>query len=253
MAGPIIAVALVIGVAVGLLVFGGGGEALATPLPPTATVGDQTVDVTWSEVDGASEYVLRQGDSVIYVGSDPKYSLPVPLPGTYAYSVSARSGDRDESPYSPASGEVIVSQRWHGLEQIAATFPEIVGANPLSNDNFGQEACFGGIGTVDTEIPKTGSILCHDKGGTSTVRIRQYPSKEVRDDYLASLDLKTTSVTTDQGSSGLLYQSPAPSSDWTGTAILAFDDGDKEVYDVSVAMDNGKDADAEALISRLPL
>lgn len=252
MAAPVIAIALVIGVVVGLLVFGGSGDALATPQQPTATVGDTSVDVSWPEVDGASEYLLRQGDSVIYVGSEPKFSMPVPLPGTYTYSVSARSGDRDESPYSPASGEVTVAQRWHGLEQIATTFPEIVGASPLSSDNFGQEACFGGIGTVDTDIPKTGSILCRDAGDTYTIRIRQYPSKQVRDDYLASLDLETTSVTTDNGG-GLLYQSPSPSSDWAGTAILAFDDSDKEVFDVSVAMENGKDADAEALIERLPL
>lgn len=253
MAAPIIVFALVIGVVIGLLAFSGSGGALATPQQPTATVGDRTVDVTWPEVDDASEYILRQGDSVVYVGSEPKYSQPIPLPGTYKYSVSARSGDRDESPYSPASGEVTVAQRWHGLEQIATTFPEIVGASPLSSDNFGKEACFGGIGTVDTEIPKTGSILCRDKDRTYTVRIRRYPSKQVRDDYLADLDLKSTSVTTDRGATGLLYQGSRPASDWAGTAILAFDESDREVFDLSVAMENGKDADAEALLDRLPL
>lgn len=253
MAAPIIAIALVIGVVIGLLAFGGSGDALATPQQPTATVGDRTVDIAWPEVDDASEYLLRQGDSVVYVGSEPKYSQPTPLPGTYTYSVSARSGDRGESPYSPASGEVTVAQRWHGLEQIAATFPEIVGASPLSSDNFGKEACYGGIGNVDAEIPKTGSILCRGEDRAYTVRIRQYPSKKIRDDYLADLDLKSTSVTTDQGASGLLYQSSRPTSDWAGTAILAFEDSEREVFDLSVAMESGKNADAEALLDRLPL
>ncbi|MCZ4553186.1 serine/threonine-protein kinase [Gordonia rubripertincta] len=253
MAGPIIVLALVVGVVAGLLLSGGAGSALATPAPPTATVADASVDITWPEVDGASEYVLRQGESIIYVGSEPKFSQPMPLPGTYTYSVSARSGDRDESPYSEAGGEVNVAQRWHGLEQIAATFPEIVGPSPLSSDNYGREACFGGTGTVDAEIPKSGSVLCRDSGGDFTIRIRQYPSRQVRDDYLASLGLKTSSETTGQGASGVLYQSPSPTSDWAGTAILAFDDSDREVYDVSVAMENGKDADAKAQLDRLPL
>ena len=85
------------------------------------------------------------------------------------------------------------------------------------------------------------------------MRFREFPSKQARDDYLNSLGLKTTQVTTDQGATGLLYQGEGPNSEWAGTLIFAFDDPDLETYDVAVSMDNGKDADAAAVIDRLPL
>ena len=253
MAGPIVALAVVIGVVVGLLVFGGGGDALATPEQPSAEVGDSTVDVSWPEVDGASEYVLRQGETIIYVGSEPEYSQPVPLPGAYTYSVSARSGEDEASPFGPASGEVVVTQQWHGVEELAAAFPDIVGPSPVSTDTFTKEACRGGVGSVDTEIPKTGTIVCPSIADAYSVRLREFPSKEERDDYLESLGLKTSQVTTDQGASGTLYQGDGPNSEWAGTMIFAFDDPDRENYDVAVTVDNGKDADAAAVIDRLPL
>jgi serine/threonine protein kinase len=252
MAGPIVAVAVVIGVVVGLLVFG-GGDALATPGQPDAEVGESTVDISWPAVDGASEYVLREGETVVYVGSEPTYSQPVPLPGVYTYSVSARSGEDEASPFGPASGEVVVTQRWHGVEHLAETFSDIVGPSPLSTDTFTKEACWGGVGSVETEIPKTGTILCRSTADAYSVRFREFPSKQARDDYLNSLGLKTTQVTTDQGATGLLYQGEGPNSEWAGTLIFAFDDPDLETYDVAVSMDNGKDADAAAVIDELPL
>ncbi|CAM3102657.1 serine/threonine-protein kinase [Williamsia muralis] len=252
LAGPVVVLAVVLGLIAGMLITG-GGSALAAPQKPAVELAAESVDISWSAVDGASEYVLRQGDSVIYVGDKTEYAQPMPLPGTYSYTVSARSGDRDESSYSPASDEVAVAQRWHGLEQMASTFGEIVGPSPLSTDTFGQEACWGGTGSVDPEIPKTGVIFCRDAAATYTVQLRQFPSRQVRDEYLDSLNLKTSSVTTDQGADGTLYQGNGPTSDWAGTAILAFDDSDREVYDLSVTMESGKDADAVALLDRLPL
>ena len=252
LAGPVVVLAVVLGVIAATLITG-GGSALAAPQKPAVELAAESVDISWSAVDGASEYVLRQGDSVIYVGDKTEYAQPMPLPGTYSYTVSARSGDRDESSYSPASDEVAVAQRWHGLEQMASTFGEIVGPSPLSTDTFGQEACWGGTGSVDQEIPKMGVIFCRDAAATYTVQLRQFPSRQVRDEYLDSLNLKTSSVTTDQGADGTLYQGNGPTSDWAGTAILAFDDTDREVYDLSVTMESGKDADAVALLDRLPL
>jgi serine/threonine-protein kinase len=252
LAGPLVVLAVVIGVVAGLLV-SGGGEALATPQKPKVELAAESVDISWPAVDGASEYVLRQGDSVVYVGSKTEYAQPVPLPGKYTYSVSARSDERDESSFSPASDEVAVSQRWHGLEKMAATFGEIVGPSPLSTDTFSQEACWGGTGSVDPDIPKSGVIFCRDTAATYTLQIRQFPSRQVRDEYLDSLNLKASSVITDQGADGTLYQGDGPTSDWAGTAILAFNGADREVYDLTVTMDNGKDADAVALLDRLPL
>lgn len=250
--GPVVAASVVLGVIAGMLITS-GGSALAAPQKPAVELAAESVDISWPAVDGASEYVLRQGDSVIYVGDNTEYAQPMPLPGTYSYTVSARSGDQDESSYSPASDDVAVAQRWHGLEQMASTFGEIVGPSPLSTDTFGQEACWGGTGSVDPEIPKTGVIFCRDTAATYTVQLRQFPSRQIRDEYLDSLNLKTSSVTTDQGAAGTLYQGNGPTSDWAGTAILAFDDTDREVYDLSVTMESGKDAEAVALLERLPL
>jgi serine/threonine-protein kinase len=250
--GPVVVVAVIVGVVAGMLITD-GGDALAAPQKPTVEVAAEAVDIKWPAVDGASEYVVKQDDSIIYVGDKTEYAQPVPLPGTYSYTVSARSADRDESPYSPASDEVAVAQRWHGLEKMATSFGEIVGPSPLSTDTFGQEACWGGTGSVDPKIPKTGVIFCRDAAATYTLQLRQFPTRQVRDEYLDSLNLKTSSVTTDQGADGTLYQGNAPTSDWAGTAILAFDGTDREVYDLTVTMDNGKDADAVALLDRLPL
>lgn len=252
MAGPIVVLAAVVGVVLGLLVFG-GGDALATPGRPTAEVGESTVDISWPAVDGASEYTLRQGDEIIYVGGEPRYAQPVPLPGTYTYSVSARSGDRDASPYGPASGDVVVTQRWHGVEELAGAFPDIVGPSPLSTDTFTEEACWGGVGSVDADVPKVGTILCSSTDGKYSVRLREFESQQARDEYLDSLDLQTATVTTEQGSTGLLYQGDGPADDWAGTLIFAFDDPDLGAYDVSVTVDSRKNADAAAVLDELPL
>ncbi len=116
--------------------------ALATPDRPDATVTKYAVEVAWQPVDGAREYVLKRGDSEVYVGPATGFKDPLPLPGVYQYSVSARSGAALPSRFSLKSAPTTVFASWRQVQWIADIFPDLVPASPLSTNGFDGVGCW---------------------------------------------------------------------------------------------------------------
>ncbi|MFT4087257.1 MAG: protein kinase [Gordonia sp. (in: high G+C Gram-positive bacteria)] len=163
----------VIGVVVALLLGIGGGmiwnaaDTLPTPGTPDAKFTPKGVELSWSAVDGADEYVVKQNDDVIYSGSDTTF-VAMPFPGTYRYSVAAAGTKAPQSAYSGQTGDVKVTQTWRDLFDIAQMYPNLIPTTPVSTDGYDGVACQG-TGPYGDRSDRR-SIFCNKRKGESLVQ-----------------------------------------------------------------------------------
>lgn len=139
-AGGALVVAAVVGALTGM--WQNSAAALATPDRPDTTITKYAVDVDWQPIDGAAEYVLKRGETEVYVGPATAFRDPLPLPGVYQYSVSARSPGALPSRFSLKSSPATVFASWRQAQWIADLYPDLVPASPLSTNGFDQVGCW---------------------------------------------------------------------------------------------------------------
>ncbi|MGB6125487.1 MAG: serine/threonine-protein kinase [Gordonia sp. (in: high G+C Gram-positive bacteria)] len=167
------AVAVLVVMALGALVgvFMRGGGTLQTPDRPEARATATGIDLTWRAVPGAKSYVVKQNDQVVHVGSGTSVQLN-PWPGTYRYSVSARSQSGTNSDFSNATEDVVFGQKWRGLEDIIELYPDLLPSTPVSTDGYQKIVCQG-LGPLATAENRR-SIFCNKPNGDDWVKDYDY-------------------------------------------------------------------------------
>ncbi|MGV9823942.1 protein kinase domain-containing protein [Gordonia sp. NPDC003429] len=254
--GPVLVLlAALVGVGAGLLQ--NSGAALAAPDRPDATVNKQAVALAWNAVDGATDYIVKQNDTVIYSGPATSYAVPLPLPGTYSYSVAARRTGGSGSGFSLASAPVTVFLTWRGLQWIADLYPDLVPSSPLSTNGFDKLSCFGDSGSLSFDTTQQ-SIICKKMDGdltTYTVTIYGYATADETRSAAKVMIVGSnpgTTYTTSQGTVGTRTLRPMVQNPAGATAVFTFSTGPRTRTYVQVDLDKGTPAQAGDILARLP-
>ncbi len=231
---------------------------LETPSPPDAEVSTAAVELSWSHVDDATNYVVTQNDEVIYSGPGTKFTAPRPIPGTYTYQVAAQDEDGRTSEFSRNSEAVDVFMTWGELQPIADLYHDLVPASPLSTNGFDGMRCWGEDGDLAFESSKR-TVWCtryldeEAKNADYQVIIDVYdtPEEARAAADVTAYNLRGTGYTTAQGHTGTLYLSDKQRDQ--GQAILAHDTGDRAKSVVWVVVPGKPAAAAADLLKRLPI
>lgn len=254
------AVGAVIVVIAALVGVGGGAlwnrsATLGTPDRPDAKVTDRAVELAWSKVPGATTYVVRQNDTEVWAGSDTEHSLPLPVPGTYRYSVSARSDGNRGSDYSLDSTPVTVFMTWRDLQPIADLYPDLIPSTPLSSNGFDSMGCYGDGGSL-VAADQT-AIYCTKSDANRrtiyTVSVFAYPTQQELQANIAAFVGSTTGAayTTSQSSQGTRYLQA--NFQGASLATFAFATGDRARTVVQVSVPGGTVAQAAEILAGLPI
>jgi hypothetical protein len=169
-----------------------------------AAVDGDAVRVTWGPVDNAESYQVLRDDAVIR--SDLRSSPFVEEglgPGAYNYTVVAVDENGDAAS-SSASVDVDISP-WLGSAELAAAFPELVGAAPGAG-GWDNSDC--GIGELLDRATASHAITCTHPSGIY-VELLLYDDQGALDERIAFLDTladPAASQTTARG--GWYRQSP---------------------------------------------
>ncbi|WP_415041655.1 serine/threonine-protein kinase [Gordonia sp. (in: high G+C Gram-positive bacteria)] len=245
-----------------LLGAGGGlwrnsASALAAPDRPDAKVTGYAVQVDWQPVDGATEYVLKRDDAVVYAGPQNTFREPLPLPGVYQYSVSARSADAPASRFSLKSTPTTVHASWRQVQWIADLYPDLVPATPLSTNGYDGVDCYAN-GSVYFDGSSQQMITCRKEVGKRDLAyefaISGYPDdpKERAAAQKVSFGFRSVSqpFTSAQGNKGKVYRHQVND---TRCAGIDFGPGKRALTFVDVCVSKGTTADAVRLAQRLPM
>ncbi|MCF8603061.1 serine/threonine protein kinase [Gordonia sp. HY442] len=180
---PVVAsAAVVLAAAIGI---GGGfawasGGGLETPTGVQVDATAKGVEMSWDSVSGASEYLIKEDDEVIRTVSDTSFTYTTPFPGEHTYSVAARSTTKGGSDFS-SSDPVDVSLTWGVLGDVAAMYPQLLPATPVSTGGFDGLECRA-EGPRATDRRPAASILCtkDSESGAAEyqVRIFVYPDHD---------------------------------------------------------------------------
>ncbi|SDU82242.1 serine/threonine-protein kinase [Gordonia westfalica] len=261
--GTVVAIGAALALIAGILGAGAGfvstsaGD-LETPNPPDAEVSTTAVELTWSHVDDATNYVVTQNDEVIYSGPDTRFTAPRPIPGTYTYQVAAQDEDGRTSELSRNSEAVDVFMTWGELQPIADLYHDLVPASPLSTNGFDGMRCWGEDGDLAFESSKR-TVWCtrytDDDAQTADyqviVDVYDTPEEARAAADVTAYNLRGTGYTTAQGYTGTLYLSDKQRDQ--GQAILAYDTGDRARSVVWIVMPGKPAAAAADLLKRLPI
>ncbi|WP_279102422.1 protein kinase domain-containing protein [Gordonia bronchialis] len=249
----VVLVAAIIGGVAGLLQ--SSARTLPTPERPDAQVIKEAVQITWNAVDGADSYVVRQNGAEIFAGPGTGYTAPLPLPGTYTYTVAARSDTAPGSEFSLTSETVTVFLTWRGLQWVADLYPDLVPATPLSTNSFDGMICSGGGGSLAFPDSTQTSIDCDkdDAAGNRVYRVSVFAfataAEASADADIAAAGSPGTPFTTTQGNTGTLHQRDT----WGGMATLTFGSGPRTRTYISVTFQSGTGRQAADVMARLPI
>ena len=137
-ATSVVAVAAAIGIGSGFAWASGSG--LSAPSSVEVTASPKGVEMSWDDVSGASEYLVKEDDKVIRTVSGTSFTYTSPFPGEHTYSVAARSTTTKGSDFT-SSDPVDVYLTWGVLGDVAAMYPELLPATPVSTNGFGGMKC----------------------------------------------------------------------------------------------------------------
>ncbi|MDL9936526.1 serine/threonine-protein kinase [Gordonia sp. ABSL1-1] len=243
---------------VGIAVVQRSSKHLAAPDRPDVTVATEYVEVSWNRVDGATSYVVKQNDIEIYAGAGNSFRAPLPLPGSYTYTVAARSDSVPGSDFSLRSDAVKVFLTWRGLQWIADLYPDLVPTSPLSTNGFDELSCSGDGGNLAFDTTEK-SMLCHkrkpgsDRLDVYSVKIYGYAdaTEAAASARLATRRLRAEPYTTAQGNAATRYLDDTASEG--GSAIVTFGAGPRDRTYLVVAVPGGSARDAAAVLARLPI
>ncbi|GAA4660065.1 serine/threonine-protein kinase [Gordonia humi] len=166
---PVIAAAAVV-VAAGVGIGGGfawaAGGGLSTPSHLESTATPKGVELSWDAVPDAAEYVVKEDDQVIRTTSDTSFVVTDPFPGRHTYAVAARSTTKKGSDFA-SSDPIDVSLTWGVLSDVAALYPELLPATPVSTGGFDGMKCAGEATMASDSYP--GKIItCQKTDGDTT-------------------------------------------------------------------------------------
>lgn len=226
--------------------------ALATPATPRVQVTPTSIEIGWDRVNGATHYLVRQGDTTVYIGSGDHWSMPRPVPGEYAFSVVAVSGDRTTSAVGPASAAVQVTTVWGELQPLVDLFPTVLPSTPVSTDAFDGMVCSGLVGSQLVGNPVQVQIFCTGPSGYQ-LTLGMYPTAGQRDSYYRQrfAGERTRPMATSGGHPGRVYT--AESAPGTGSVTLLYDDGVRARVAAEVSTAGRPATAARSVLDRLPL
>jgi len=241
-AALVVAVAAGIGVGAATSSSGGApatGAALTAPGNVAASMSNDSkyVMVNWDAVPGATEYVVQQGDTVVYAGDKTQFQQPMPLPGQYNYAVSARAPKRKVSPLSPPA-PVTVTATWREMQPLVDLFPYVLPPTPVSTAGFQGVSCTGFNGTLNSS--KRDSVTMHifcSHGNPDapdfTTDFVMYDSQADRDADINGAAADVSSVQSKNYLAGKLY---AGTKQNVGTIYFAPTDGDRARVNIVVTV-----------------
>ena len=248
---------LLIGALVGGLagVWQNSAAALATPDRPDTTVTKYAVEVVWQPIDGATEYVVKRDDTEVYAGLATSFKDPLPLPGVYQYSVSARSSDALPSRFSLKSTPTTVFASWRQVQWIADLYPDLVPASPLSTNGFDQVGCFANA-SIYFDKSSRETITCQKVNGVNvdySFAVYGFPGDPAgRADAQPIIFRRSLSrpFTSAQGNPGTVHQYEQNGMQCAGVDF----DGEKRALTlVEVCVTKGSASDAVRLARRVPM
>lgn len=237
-------VAIAAGIGVGASTSSGGGApstgaALAAPGNVAAAMSNDSkyVMVNWDAVPGATEYVVQQGDTVVYAGDKTQFQQPMPLPGQYNYTVSARAPKRKSSPLSPPA-PVTVTATWRELQPLVDLFPYVLPPTPVSTAGFQGIDCTGFNGTLNSSKRDTVTmhIFCSHGNPDApdyTVDFVMYDTEAARNSDIAGAAADVSTVQSKNYLSGKLY---AGTKQNVGTIYFAPNDGDRARVNIVITV-----------------
>lgn len=230
--------------------------ALPPPDPPDARVTNYAVEVEWQPVDGATEYVVKRDDTVVYAGPATSFSDALPLPGVYRYSVSARSESARASRFSLKSSAATVFASWRHVQWIADLYPDLVPASPLSTNGFDGVSCYAN-GSIYFDDSSQQTLTCQklDAGGKGyEFAVAGYPDDPFEREAALRISVGSTEVgrpfTSAQGNRGTLYRVKASNNP---CAAIDFTEGKRALTVVQVCVRGGTYAQAVQWAERLPM
>ncbi|WP_018178015.1 serine/threonine-protein kinase [Jongsikchunia kroppenstedtii] len=243
--GAALVVAIAAGIGIGAATSSGGGGAPSTGAALTApdnvaaamSNDSKYVMVNWDAVPGATEYVVQQGDIVVYAGDKTQFQQPMPLPGQYNYAVSARAPKRKSSPLSPPA-PVTVTSTWRELQPLVDLFPYVLPPTPVSTAGFQGISCTGFNGTLNSS--KRDSVTMHifcSHGNPDapdyTMDFVMYDSASDRDSDISGAAADVSTVQSKNYLAGKLY---AGTKQNAGTIYFAPSDGDRARVNIVITV-----------------
>lgn len=247
--------AVLLGASVGALRT--SAQTLAAPDRPDATVTPYDVEVAWQPVAGATEYVVKRDDVEVYAGPATSIKDPLPLPGVYQYSVSARSADASPSRFSLKSTPTTVRAGWRQVQWIADLYPDLVPASPLSTNGYDGVGCYANA-SVYFDSSSQQTLTCAKEDGKRKVQfsfaIAGYPNdpKERAAAQQVAFGFHTVGrpFVSAQGNKGTVYRHTVNDTQCAG---IDFGPGKRALTFVDVCLDRGTSDEAVRLAKRMPM
>ncbi|GAB10315.1 serine/threonine protein kinase [Gordonia araii NBRC 100433] len=251
------AAVLVVSALVGGLValWQNSAAALAAPDRPDTTVTKYAVEVTWQPVADATEYVVKRGDAEVYAGPETTFRDPLPLPGVYQYSVSARSPGALPSRFSLKSTPTTVYASWRQVQWMADLYPDLVPASPLSSNGYDQVNCWANAPVYFDDTSQV-TITCQKIVGNGPrygITVYGYPNDPAGRAAAKTIVFHRTDgrqFTSAQGNRGSVHRYPLNDTQCAG---IDFEGEKRALTLVEVCVTKGTVEDAVRLAERLPM